>query len=282
MTLPPRAGSDGTSMTASTSAWAVWMTRGMRRVCRGGGRRSPARRGGGRTRGGQWLREGPPGSHWPPLADVHRASPATVLVHRLAARPPRSLPPRQHPGMAARRTSLPEELSPGAFTVARAHQLSVTRGRLRSSDLEAPTRGVRRPASDELDLVAHASAFAAALPTDAAFSHTTAARLHRLPTPAPWPGSAEALDVMRATGRPRVSRSGCVPHRGSETRTVVVVSALRATSPVDTWCDLAGHWAQRRPPRSGRRPAAPQAPSPRRSSSPRPPPGPDAAAWATS
>ena len=146
--------------------------------------------------------------------------------------------------MAARRTSLPEELSPGAFTVARAHQLCVTRGRLRSSDLEAPTRGVRRPASDELDLVAHASAFAAALPTDAAFSHTTAARLHRLPTPAPWPGSAEALDVMRATRRPRVSRSGCVPHRGSETRTVVVVSGLRATSPVDTWCDLAGHWAQ--------------------------------------
>ena len=78
------------------------------------------------------MREGPPGSHWPTPSRCPQASPATVLVHRLAARPPRSLPPRQHPGMAARRTSLPEELSPGAFTVARAHQLCVTRGRLRS------------------------------------------------------------------------------------------------------------------------------------------------------
>ena len=144
--------------------------------------------------------------------------------------------------MATPRIALDGRLLAGPFTVAQARDLDVARGRLRGPDLEAPTRGVRRAAGAKVDLVAQAMAFAAALPEDVAFSHTTAARLHRLPTPTSWPGPEEALDVMRATGRPRVERSGCRHHRGLEERSVAEVSGLRLTSATDTWCDLVGHW----------------------------------------
>ena len=142
------------------------------------------------------------------------------------------------------RTNLPDELRSGSFTVARAHELSVSRGRLRNPELLAPTRGLRRSAGVEIDLVAHATSFASVLPADVAFSHLTAARLHGLPTPKPWPGTDEALDVMRDRSRPRVERAGCVSHRGLETREVVDVEGLRATGAVDTWCDLADRWPQ--------------------------------------
>ena len=141
------------------------------------------------------------------------------------------------------RSRLPAELGPGAFTVARAFELSVSRGRLRNPGLEVPTRGLRRPPADHFDVVDHARGFASILPADIAFSHLTAARLHGLPTPRPWPGVDEALHVMRDRGRPRIERAGCTNHRGLETRAVVDVRGVRATGPVDTWCDLAGEWS---------------------------------------
>jgi hypothetical protein len=49
---------------------------------------------------------------------------------------------------------------------------------------------------------------------------------------------------MRDGRRPRIERAGCVHHRGLETRTVLEVHGLRATSPLDTWSDLAGHWSR--------------------------------------
>ncbi|WP_392544777.1 hypothetical protein [Oryzobacter telluris] len=144
--------------------------------------------------------------------------------------------------MPTPRIPLPGGLLTGPFTVAQARELYLARGRLRGSDLATPTRGVRRPACDEVDHLAHAQAFAAALPVDSAFSHATAARLHGLPTPAPWSGVAEELDVMRDSRSPRIQRSGCRHHRGLERRSVVELSGLRVTSATDTWCDLADRW----------------------------------------
>jgi hypothetical protein len=143
----------------------------------------------------------------------------------------------------AARTSLPEELTAGPFTVARARELAVSRGRLRNPELVSPTRGVRCPAPRDVDLLLHAHGFASALPDDVAFSHLTAARLHDLPTPKPWPGFEEPLHVMRDRSRPRVERRGCVHHKGLETRNLVEVHSLRATSPLDTWLHLAGGWS---------------------------------------
>lgn len=144
----------------------------------------------------------------------------------------------------AARTALPDELLLGSFTVARARRLSVSRGRLRNPELEAPTRGVRRAATADPEPADHARAFASVLPDDVAFSHVTAARLHALPTPKPWPGADEPLDVMRARHRPPVRREGCRTHRGLESRKVTTVHGLRVTSALDTWCDLAGAWSE--------------------------------------
>ena len=82
-----------------------------------------------------------------------------------------------------------------------------------------------------------AAAFALALPDDVAFSHTTAARLWRIPLPRALEDDDD-LHVMRETRRPRIERVGCVSHRGSERRRIVLLDGLRITSLADTWCDL--------------------------------------------
>ncbi|QKE84107.1 hypothetical protein [Arthrobacter sp. NEB 688] len=107
----------------------------------------------------------------------------------------------------------------------------------RDERLHRVTQGVRALAVPE-DLRARARAFALALPTDSAFSHVTAARLHGLPLP-PVPERDPLLDVMRPTGRGRVERAGCRPHRGLERREVVVLDGVRVTGLADTWVDLA-------------------------------------------
>lgn len=132
------------------------------------------------------------------------------------------------------RVELPEELGEGPFTVGRARAAGLRDGDLRA--LHRPTRAVRmlaRPGS----LVERATAFAVALPPDAAFSHATAARLLGLPLPAALE-SEVLLDVMRPTGRSRTRRAGCRGHRGLESREVVLCHGVRVVGGADTWCDL--------------------------------------------
>lgn len=82
-----------------------------------------------------------------------------------------------------------------------------------------------------------ATAWAAALPPDAAFSHVTAAVLLGLPLPSAFEADP-VLDVMRPSDRTPTRRRGCRGHRGLEVRCVVDVRGLRVTGPADTWCDL--------------------------------------------
>jgi hypothetical protein len=132
---------------------------------------------------------------------------------------------------------LPEELCGSPFTVADARRLGLARWRLRQPHLHSPTRAVRaaEPATSTLQ---RATAYAVALPEDAAFSHLTAARLWGLDLPLPdAPG--EDLHVMRPSGSARTRRHGCRGHRGLEARAVVDLSGLRVTGLADTWLDLA-------------------------------------------
>lgn len=108
------------------------------------------------------------------------------------------------------------------------------------SRMHAPTRAVRAML-EPVGVAQRAAAFALALPEDAAFSHTTAARLWGLPLPRSLhhgPEDADALHVMRATNRSAIERSGCVHHRGLERRAVARLDGLPVTSIADTWCDL--------------------------------------------
>lgn len=134
------------------------------------------------------------------------------------------------------RISLPPTLAGRAFTTAEAGRLGVGEGRLRGPDLARPLHGLRS-AADLSDVAGLAAAARLVLPDDIAFSHCTAATLHRLPLP----HSREHVDplhVMRTTSRNRVDRSLCQPHRGLESRATAEVKGLRVVGMADTWCDL--------------------------------------------
>ncbi len=87
-------------------------------------------------------------------------------------------------------------------------------------------------------LVEDARAATLVLPGDAAFSHCTAALLHRLPLPRSHEHQ-QPLHVMRPTGRNPVDRPQVTPHRGLQARRVATVQGLRVVAPADTWVDLA-------------------------------------------
>lgn len=131
---------------------------------------------------------------------------------------------------------LPPEIAGVPFTVGTARAHGLRHCDLRALGLHRPTqavRSVRPPAS----LEERATAFAAALPADAAFSHATAALLLGLPLPRPLEVEA-GLHVIRPSWRSATRRRGCIGHRGLEVREVVRVGGLRVTGPADTWCDL--------------------------------------------
>ena len=122
------------------------------------------------------------------------------------------------------------------FTVGELRDAGLPPSRLRHAALHIPTRSVRSTSPVETT-AQRAAAFGRALPRDCAFSHLTAAVLLGLPLPGALESSC-VLDVMRDTDRARIRRTGCVGHRGLESRSVVEVAGLRVVAPVDTWCDL--------------------------------------------
>ena len=94
-----------------------------------------------------------------------------------------------------RQTPLPPELGTGPFTVAEAHALGLTEGRLRCDDLTRPSYGVRRLGPTE-GIAQLAEATSLVLPVGSAFSHVTAARTLGLPVSHRW-APTEPLHVMR-------------------------------------------------------------------------------------
>jgi len=131
--------------------------------------------------------------------------------------------------------NLPRQYLERPFTVNEGLAAGLTVSALRNPLLHRETRSVRSLGPPE-DLQGRARAFAAALPSDVAFSHITSARLLGLPLPSRIVDSA--LHVMRSSDRTRIRRTGCRGHRGLETRGVEIVKGLRVVCGPDTWCDL--------------------------------------------
>lgn len=148
--------------------------------------------------------------------------------------------------MPLRPSPLPTHLADRAFSTQQARAAGLTQGRLRGRDLERPFHGVRRRAVETTpdttalrrSPVEDARAATLVLPGDAAFSHCTAALLHRLPLPRSHEHQ-QPLHVMRPTGRNPVDRPQVTPHRGLQARRVATVQGLRVVAPADTWVDLA-------------------------------------------
>ena len=137
------------------------------------------------------------------------------------------------------RSPLPPELSGRSFSVAKARDLGVSPRRLRASDLEAPTRGVRVPwnaAPSPADVVRPLLEVV----DGGAASFTTAARIWQLPLPA-WLEEDFAIHITRAPGTSRSERPGVICHRMRlAAGDVVPYHGLAVTSPLRTWLDLAG------------------------------------------
>ena len=161
-----------------------------------------------------------------------------------------------------RRRPLPLDLGNGPFAVSVARDHGVSASRLRATDLESPTRGVRSlvgPAAEPLDLTqetatqrmirlyedmcARARAFAPALTPAQFFSHDTGLGL--IGAPLPYSTSAQ-LDLHVSVRRPapQPERKGVTAHR-LQTREAArwTIKDLPIEHPARMWRQVAASWS---------------------------------------
>lgn len=136
--------------------------------------------------------------------------------------------------MPVRPAPLPSPLPGEAFRTGDARHVPVHR--LRAKDLWIPTRGVRLPRyrTERLDVL---EAIALTFPPGAAFSHSTAAVLWRLPLP---PGLSEAVHVTTPTGTRARRGPMIVGHeRFLRSDEVDASTPMPRTTPQRAFCDMA-------------------------------------------
>lgn len=107
---------------------------------------------------------------------------------------------------------------------------------LDSSALVRPTRGVRSVSVPQT-LVDRAAGLLPALPSDAAFSHTTSAALHGLPLSYALEQD-QRLHVSGPLDNRRMRRPDVVAHRCLHARSRDVIDGLPVVGLADTWVDL--------------------------------------------
>lgn len=140
--------------------------------------------------------------------------------------------------MKRARSPLPDGLGEGGFRVADAAALGVGRGRLRGGDLERPHHGVRMPKGDSpLDHVGRARAYAARMPADAFFSHTTAAAIFG----APLPFDVDEQPIHVSVFAPTEPREGArvIGHRFRERFLLGTFAGFPVPVPEQAWLQLA-------------------------------------------
>jgi hypothetical protein len=115
--------------------------------------------------------------------------------------------------------------------------MGVTGSRLRSNDLSSPFYGVRVHGGTE-DLTSRVLAYAARMPEHQMFSHITAAALLGLRLPEGLRDGDLHVSSLAPHRAPR--GRGLVGHQVRDSRRPVIFSnGVRATGPLETWCDLA-------------------------------------------
>jgi hypothetical protein len=142
--------------------------------------------------------------------------------------------------MPHRSSPLPPALLGATFQTAAAGQHGVTSKRLRSRDLDARVYGVRAPAGATDQLIGRCRAFAARLPPDAFFSHSTAARLLGAPIPLRLERLTQVHVTVESPTRAPHARGIYGHSRRLTTGDVAEVAGLRVSSPERVWCEMAG------------------------------------------
>lgn len=133
---------------------------------------------------------------------------------------------------------LPSQLAAAPFTVHEARAASLSRARLRASDLAPAGRLIYLPGVWEFEFRGLARALSAATP-GGWISHLSAAVIYGLWLP-PWFRDCRELHLSKPRALPPVRRQGVVGH------TVVVfpdeltaLDGIRMSTPARTWLDLA-------------------------------------------
>lgn len=135
---------------------------------------------------------------------------------------------------------LPEPLPDAIFTVATARNLGVHPERLRVDDLERRIYGVRGPRGFADDLAKRCRLFAARLPDDVFFSHSTAARLLGAPVPLRFE-RIERIHASVPAPRRAPHAAGLIGHsREVQPGDVVEFGGLKLSSPARMFCEMAG------------------------------------------
>ena len=144
---------------------------------------------------------------------------------------------------------IPQELTHGPFTVARALELGLSQEVLSRSRFRTPWSGVRILSTFPESLAATCQAAALVLPADAVFSHDTAVALAGWLSPRAGDRESTAYRPLPADGAQPVHVSVAdrrapqgkqvIGHRlALSPEDVITVGGLRVTSPWRTWCDL--------------------------------------------
>jgi hypothetical protein len=134
---------------------------------------------------------------------------------------------------------LPAQLDGRIFTLEDARAHGVGRERLRRSDLRAPFRGVREPASGDATTLGRCQAYAALGMAGKVFSHATAAELHGMPLPRRLEQSGE-IHVASIDGSREPRMKGVIGHRIVPSGvTLEQRHGCSVPSAVETWCQLA-------------------------------------------
>ena len=131
---------------------------------------------------------------------------------------------------------LPSSLSERGFRVGSAVAAGVSRGRLRSSDLVAPFRGIRSRPSEVLDHRGRTVAYAAKLRPGEFVSHGSALLVVGVSVPARCVTDVHVTSVGPAE---RARGSGVRGHESvPDALRTVVVNGVAVVHPVDAWCQL--------------------------------------------
>ncbi|WP_374008571.1 hypothetical protein [Leifsonia sp. LS-T14] len=131
------------------------------------------------------------------------------------------------------------ELALDGFTLAQGLAAGISRHRLYRADVQRPFHGVRTVGAELHDHLALCRAYAAREHDGDAFSHFSAAIIHRLPLPRHF--APHGIDVAVFAPRKPSRVRGVIPHelRPAGHR-VVDVGGLRCMSAQDTWAQLSG------------------------------------------
>jgi hypothetical protein len=137
-----------------------------------------------------------------------------------------------------RPSDLPEALAGQPFTIETARSLGVSRSRSRAADLDSRVHGVRAVTGSSDDFRGRCRMYAARLPADAFFSHSTATRLYDVPLPPRFERMTRLHVTVPAPARAPHARGLLGHSRHVAPADVVTAGGIRLSSPARTFCEM--------------------------------------------